>query len=251
MSTRTVYGNDWSENGWRMVNRDECVIANVPLLYIDTAPIRRGDAATILGAWMAWYDRNVEEIVSPVWGWSATNDVETSNHLSGTALDINAPRYPWGTRVMPADRIAKVRRGLGLFEGTVFWGADWSRADEMHYQMGFQEGDARNAAFAAKLRAGHLGIYGNSNTGGGEPVANEGNGWGTRILNLFGDRVSREDLVKYVDLHTAQILDQLGGLGTSRGADFPGWPQLNNSTVVNALADIGQALGLPGYGRKK
>lgn len=86
---------------------------------------------------------------------------------------------------------------------------------------------------------------------GGRPVAEEGNGWGTQIVNLYGDRVSREDILKYVDLHLAQVLDQMGGLGTSRGEDFPGWPQLSGQTVVNALADIGQALGLPGYGRKK
>ena len=158
MSFRTAYGYTHSENGWRMCNRDECVIADVPLSFIDTAPIRRGDVATILGAWMLWYDRNVEELLSPVWGWSNTNDVSTSNHLSGTALDFNAPQYPWGRRVMPADRIAKVRRGLDLFEGSVFWGSDWDRADEMHYQIAWPEGDARVAAFAEKLRAGHLGL---------------------------------------------------------------------------------------------
>lgn len=101
------------------------------------------------------------------------------------------------------------------------------------------------------FRADVAAAIGRGGSTGGGSVADQGNGWGTRILNLFGDRVSREDMVKYVDLHTAQILDQLGGLGTSRGADFPGWPVLNNQTVVNALADIGQALGLPGYGRKK
>lgn len=157
MSFRTAYGNTHSENEWRMCNRDECVIADVPLEYIDTAPLRRGDPVTILGAWMLWYDRNVEPITSPVWGWSNTNDVATSNHLSGTAVDLNAPKYPWGRRVMPADRIAKIREGLALFDGVVFWGADWDRADEMHYQISFPEGDERVAAFASKVRAGRLG----------------------------------------------------------------------------------------------
>ena len=160
MSFRTAYGNTISEAGWRICNRDECDIAPVPLEFIDTAPVRRGAPLTILGAWMVWYDRNVEEIVSPVWGWSEYNDVPNSNHLSGTAIDLNAPRYPWGRHTMPADRIAKVRRGLDLFEGTVFWGADWDRADEMHYQIGAPEGTASLDEFAARLRAGHLGIYG-------------------------------------------------------------------------------------------
>ncbi len=71
-------------------------------------------------------------------------------------------------------------------------------------------------------------------------------GWGDPIVNLQGDKVSREDLLKYVDLHAGQILDQLGGLGTSRGADFPGWPQLGGRTIVDMLAAIGEKLGVPG-----
>ncbi|MGI5216259.1 M15 family metallopeptidase [Nocardia sp. CA-290969] len=162
MGFRTVYGYSVSENGWRMVDRDMCVVGgpSIGLPNTNTAPLRAGDASTILVAWLAWYHRNVEPLRSPVWGWSATNDVANSNHLSGTAVDINAPQYPWGYRTMPRDRIAKVRVGLALFESTVFWGADWSRADEMHYQLGFREGDPRIAAFAHRLNAGHLGIYG-------------------------------------------------------------------------------------------
>ncbi|QBP29007.1 endolysin [Mycobacterium phage Scorpia] len=165
MSFRTVYGYDWSENGWRMCNRDECDIVKLPELYlVDTAPLRKGAPLTILGAWIYWYDRNVEEIFTPVWGWSATNDVANSNHLSGTAVDICAPKYPWKRYTMTADKIAKVRQGLDLFEGTVFWGRKWGETgvgspDEMHYQMAFREGDARNEAFAKKLKDGYLGIY--------------------------------------------------------------------------------------------
>ncbi|ORA64098.1 M15 family metallopeptidase [Mycobacteroides franklinii] len=160
MSFRTAYGNTTSENGWRMCNRDECDIVRISELYlVDTAPLRKGAPLTILGAWLYWYDRNVEEITSPVWGWSATNDVGDSNHLAGTAVDVMAPKYPWQQYTMDAATQAKVRKGLALFEDSVFWGRDWSRPDEMHYQMAWPEGDKRNDAFAAKLRAGYLGIY--------------------------------------------------------------------------------------------
>ena len=160
MSFRTVYGNTISENGWRMCNRDECDIVKIKDLFlVDTAPLRKGAPLTILGAWLYWYDRNVEEITSPVWGWSATNDVGNSNHLAGTAVDVMAPKYPWQKYTMNAATQAKVRAGLKLFEGTVFWGRDWSRPDEMHYQMAFREGDPRNEAFARKLRDGYLGIW--------------------------------------------------------------------------------------------
>lgn len=153
-----------TENGWRQCSRNECVTPVVPGTSNVKPEFRGGDAATILVAWCAWYHRNVETIdrykPRDYWAWSATNDVWNSNHLSGTAIDLCATQYPWGRRVMPADRIAKVRRGLALFEGVIFWGADWSRADEMHYQLNFPEGDRRIADFAAKLNAGHLGIYG-------------------------------------------------------------------------------------------
>lgn len=138
MSFRNVYGQDYSENGWRMVNRDECVLIQ-DLDFMDTAPVRAGYAAEALSAWAHWYDKNVPgEIVSPTWGWSVDNDVSTSNHLSGTALDLNAPQYPWGGSVMrdryPA-RVAAIRKGLAEFEGIIFWGADWDRKDEMHFQL--------------------------------------------------------------------------------------------------------------------
>ena len=158
MGFRTAYGYSVSENGWRMCNRDECEVVTVAGMSV---PLRSGDAATILEAWMRWYHEHVEPIdrYKPIddWGWSLNNDVATSNHLSGTAVDINATQYPWGRRVMPADRIARVRTGLALFEGAVFWGADWDRADEMHYQIGWPERDPRVGAIAEKIRAGQLG----------------------------------------------------------------------------------------------
>ncbi|MGO3328385.1 M15 family metallopeptidase [Gordonia sp. (in: high G+C Gram-positive bacteria)] len=136
MSFRTVYGYAWSENGWRMCNADETVVVRIAEMPLR---VRSGYAAEALGAWARWYHTNVEPIdnYQPLddWGWSATNDVANSNHLSGTAVDLNATQYPWGARTMPADRIARIRRGLQLFEGVIFWGADWGRADEMHYQL--------------------------------------------------------------------------------------------------------------------
>ncbi|MFD4932356.1 peptidoglycan-binding protein [Peribacillus butanolivorans] len=163
MTFRTVYNRTQSANGWRNVNRDGCVVAN-PVPFSNTAPVRRGVAATILNAWLIYYHRNIEPISTPVWGWSVVNDVASSNHLSGTAFDIHAPKYPFRRRSMPADIRAKVEAGLRLFEGTVAWGGYWTNpVDEMHYELAFREGDPRNDAFAAKLSAGHLGIYsGNS-----------------------------------------------------------------------------------------
>ena len=236
MTFRTAYNNTHSENGWRMCNRDECEIVNIKDLFlVDTAPLRKGAPLTILGAWLKWYDLNVEEIGSQVWGWSNTNDVSTSNHLSGTALDVNAPKYPWGQRVMPAARKNKIREGLNLFEGTVFWGADWTRADEMHYQMTFREGDARNEAFAAKLRAGYLGIYG---TAPKPTTPKEGD-------------MDFATFKKYMDPVASDVKDVRQQLTGGRDAgEYPGYEQLGNRTLVDAVAIIGEHLGIVGFSAK-
>lgn len=149
MSFRSVYGYSWSENGWRMVNRDECVTVDGP--YMNTAPLRKGAPATVLGDFVRRYNVQVEPVNSPVWGWSATNAVRNSNHLAGTAIDVNAPKYPWGYRTMPSDRIARVENLLNFYEGSIFWGRRWNRADEMHYQCGWKENDPRWPRIVAKI----------------------------------------------------------------------------------------------------
>ena len=64
MSFRTAYGNSWSENGWRMVNRDSCIL--VPGPYMNTAPIREGAPAIILGDFARRYHVECAPIVSSV-----------------------------------------------------------------------------------------------------------------------------------------------------------------------------------------
>lgn len=150
VSFRTVYGYSKSENGWRMCNRDECVLVAGP--FMDTAPLRRGPAEIILGDFVRRYHAQCAPVISPVWGWSATNDVGNSNHLAGTAVDINAPQWPWGYRTMGAGLIAKINALLAFYEGAVFWGRNWNRADEMHFQLNWPEGDPRYARIIDKIR---------------------------------------------------------------------------------------------------
>ncbi|WP_033189283.1 peptidoglycan-binding protein [Rhodococcoides fascians] len=154
MSFRRVYGNDWSENGWRMCDRNECeVVRTAP--FMDTAPLRKGAPAVILGSFAAWLHNNVRPFTSPVWGWSVTNDVKNSNHLAGTAFDAWAPIRPWGRRTMPRNEIDKVNEGLRIYP-EVFWGAVWNKPDEMHFQMRFREGDARNDAGVRRILDGFV-----------------------------------------------------------------------------------------------
>ncbi|WP_253805070.1 hypothetical protein [Nocardia sp. FDAARGOS_372] len=94
MSFRTVYDYTHSENGWPMCDRDECVIADVPLEFIDTAPIRRGDAATILGRGWSGTTATLRRS-SPRCGVVPRELGAQQQPPVGTAIDLNAPKYPW------------------------------------------------------------------------------------------------------------------------------------------------------------
>lgn len=250
MGFRTAYGNARSENGWRMVDVAECALPIVDLEFLDAAWLRKGAPLTILSAWLKYYDTQIAPIVSTVWGFSWENDVEDSNHLSGTALDINAPQWPWGERRMPLDLKKRIRHGLDLFEGTVFWGADWTRADEMHFQMGLPEGDPRNDAFAAKLRAGYLDLLGDNgeeqDMATPEDIAKAV--WAHRMAKPNGkDTETAGNLLTWTDKHAAETVAQLAGPESEdqRGELAPvGWPQLGKNpdgtyrSVVDGLSAV-------------
>ena len=69
------------------------------------------------------------------------------------------------------------------------------------------------------------------------------------ITDAYGNQISVGDALKWLLYHTDLTTDQLGGGGTRNAipAVFAGWPQLNNRTVVDALAEIGAHLGIAGY----
>lgn len=224
-----------TENGWPMVNADKCVSVQV-VPAAKKVPLLRGHVATILNAWIIAYDRDVEKITSQVWGWSPDNDVWNSNHLSATAIDINAPKYPWGKRVMPAATKAKIEALLKKFDGVVFWGAHWSRADEMHYQIGVPPSSPKIAALAAKLNAGYLGIYGTPAT----PTPPTSSGSNTMALTAAQDARLNEVLenTRQIKDTQAEILRQLGQPG--------GWPQGGGRTLydlTSAIAEVGGVTG--------
>lgn len=177
MAFVTRYGNSHSENGWRMCDANELDRGVVPGTNGLVLPIRKGIANLILKGWVAWFHREVESLnnargFTDEGAWTPTNDVANSNHLSGTAVDLNWSDHPF--RVSYAGftqaEINKTREGLKLFEGTIWWGQDWTTPkDPMHFQLNYREGDARNAAFATKLQNGYLNIW--KNSGGVVPSA--------------------------------------------------------------------------------
>lgn len=153
MTFRTYKGNSISENGWRICDRNECeIVTTAP--FMNTAPLRKGAPAVILGSFAGWLHRNVRPFTSPVWGWSAENSVSNSNHLAGTSLDAWAPIRPMGAYTMPRNELDAVNRGLQLYP-EVFWGRSWNYPDEMHFQMRYREGDPRNDVGVQRILGGN------------------------------------------------------------------------------------------------
>ena len=107
--------------------------------------MRCGSAGFLLCHLILWYHEVVHKLnekgsVWDEWGWAwravRGQTSGLSNHASGTAVDLNATRYPLGRMVMAAWRKAKIRARLLLYAGAIRWGGDYEgRKDEMHFEI--------------------------------------------------------------------------------------------------------------------
>ena len=164
MARRTVYGNEWSENGWPMVDQGSCEWITVP----GTNPpvslqIQSGQPMRILRAFAADWNAYVEPLRDDDSAcWTPTNSVPTSNHLSGTAIDCNWRDHPFQVSYAGFDdrKIATMREMLDFYtqDGLklIFWGQDWdSPKDPMHVNLSYNTfGDPRLQKFIdTKIRA--------------------------------------------------------------------------------------------------
>jgi hypothetical protein len=118
--------------------------------------VRRGDVSDVLGYVAEQVHARVEPLV-PGWCWGynhrpVTGGGSLSNHASGTAIDVNAPKHPYGKRdtFTPAQRGA-IRQILAEVGGAVRWGGDYTgNRDDMHFEINVSA--ARVAEVAARLR---------------------------------------------------------------------------------------------------
>lgn len=138
MARRTVYGYDYSSNGWPMVDEGSCTWVTVPGTSV-SLQIQNGQPLAILRAFAADFNAYVEPLRDPDSAcWTPGNSVPTSNHLSGTAMDLNWNSHPFQipNAGFSAAQIATVKEIQAFYEGTVFWGNDWSDPkDAMHFQL--------------------------------------------------------------------------------------------------------------------
>lgn len=153
-----------SQNGWPAytsgTHPDLVAIPHV------AGRVRRGDVATIFTYLINRFDREVESVAEAAgqpeddWGWASRpirgKTTDLSNHASGTAIDLNAPRHPLGKvgTFTPA-QVRGIRSILTALGGAVRWGGDYpGRKDEMHFEINANA--QRVAQVAAAIRGGQL-----------------------------------------------------------------------------------------------
>ena len=144
-----------SENGWRpaKVNASDCVWVSPPGTQI-SLQIQKGLPAKIMSAFAADFHAYIEPLRdADSASWTPTNSVPTSNHLNGTAMDLNWNSHPFHAKgTFNSGQMKTLRELLGFYEGTIYWGGDWySPIDEMHFQMGYGTyGNPSTSSFAQR-----------------------------------------------------------------------------------------------------
>lgn len=169
-----------SQNGWSANDRQ--AVASYPLPGGSVA-LRKGSAGLILQWCGARWHNEVENLQWPgCWGYAERpirGGTALSNHASGTALDLCAPRHPLGTSPTAnfnPGQIVAVHRIIADTGGVVRWGGDYvGRKDGMHIEIN----DGVNQARCDQLWAR---ISGKSLTPAAPPSTPTGGG----VSNLHG-----------------------------------------------------------------
>ena len=151
-----------SYNGWEAISNSGSNLLTV----IEPVPgrkfrVRAGDVASLLNWVIIKFHKHVEPIDQGVlddWGWAyrkTTGGGSISNHASGTAVDINATRHPYGTKAtknFTADQIRAIEALLSVVNKdaeVVRWLRDH---DPMHFEINYQNRGGTPANVAAAVR---------------------------------------------------------------------------------------------------
>ncbi|MCC8930831.1 peptidoglycan-binding protein [Rhodococcus sp. I2R] len=175
-----------TENGWAQIGNPTMraiVGTNIVL------PLHWHACGFVLAAFAGMYNREIEPLdggARDEGGWTPTNSVRTSNHVSGTAIDLNWNKYPFRVYRMARGMVTEVKALQRDFRGLIDWGRDcWggNPVDEMHYQVAKGKPMDAYVDFENELRAGLFGLYGNTApTPVPVVVPNPGVGGGTTLL---------------------------------------------------------------------
>lgn len=142
-----------SQNGYTANDRTlltQYVVSDAGLVM----NLRKGSPGELLAHMVRWFDANIRNIDAGAlddWSYAErpiSGSQELSNHASGTAVDVDATKWPLGVKpeaYLTADEIARVRIQLKVYQGCIRWGGDYdrpefggvagSRTDPMHFEV--------------------------------------------------------------------------------------------------------------------
>ena len=132
-----------SQNGYIANDRSRVESITIPGTSRKVT-LRKGAPGQLLAHFAGWFDRVIESVDGGQlddWGYAERpirgSKNTLSNHASGTALDLNAPRHPLGARnTFTPGQMSRIRAKLKEYDGAIRWGGDYrNRADEMHFEI--------------------------------------------------------------------------------------------------------------------
>ncbi len=146
-----------SQNGWRVLPAGDGSLHKWIIPGTGRHLVLRDGAAGFLLVYFAlWFHHKIERLNEGVWdewGWAPRpirGSTTTSNHASGTAIDLNATRHPLGVATnatFTKKQQRKIRRQLWMFFGTLRWGGDYKRRpDAMHFEIDRAAGEVERLA---------------------------------------------------------------------------------------------------------
>jgi hypothetical protein len=151
-----------SQNGWPASSDKGSIGVNANFSrHGVTFPggVKSGDVDKVLGYVADQFHTRVEALHSGwCWGYNfkqISGSSTYSNHASGTAIDINAPDHPYGSKgTFNSSQVSAIRAILSETSPAVRWGGDYSGSgvDEMHFEINANASTV--ASVAARLGGG-------------------------------------------------------------------------------------------------
>ena len=171
-----------SENGWEppWVGQDRLNWVDIPGCNVQVQT-QKGLPTALIRAWIADHNAYIEPVRNgDTASYTPTNSVSTSNHLNGTAADVNWNTHPFHARgTFTPQQMKTLREMLAFYthQGVqmIFWAGDWNDPiDEMHVQLGYDTYDNQDIVkdfVAKKIRADGFSTFRRGNAPVAAPAA--------------------------------------------------------------------------------
>jgi hypothetical protein len=136
-----------SQNGWPALPRDDHrlhrwkIPARNGVFYLT---LRNGSAGFLLALFALWFSEVIQKVAGDRlddWGYAFRlirgDEINLSNHASGTAEDLNSLQHPLGrVGTFRRKKVDAIHAKLVNLKGCIRWGGDYhTRKDEMHFEI--------------------------------------------------------------------------------------------------------------------